>query len=266
MTKLVDKATAQPRLAALMDRAIDTLAGILDDPAVPAAERAELALRLLALGMNGGSPDAGPASGTNPDAILLPMQFVSIPDFLPPELHAMAADTALEMREKFTASTITTDAADFRQSHVLYDDSFPALRDAMVREITAVMPSVFAGLARPAFEPAHLELQMSAHGDGDYFRPHSDAASPQIARREITFVYYFLARQPCGFSGGSLRLYQTWDTLPQRHDPAQFHEVAPQDNMILFFDSHLMHEVTPLSVPSGDFADGRFTLNGWLSR
>jgi len=36
--------------------------------------------------------------------------------------------------------------------------------------------------------------------------------------------------------------------------------------MILFFDSHLIHEVLPLNVPSGEFADGRFTLNGWLNR
>jgi SM-20-related protein len=34
----------------------------------------------------------------------------------------------------------------------------------------------------------------------------------------------------------------------------------------VFFDSHLMHEVLPVSVPSGAFEDWRFTVNGWLHR
>jgi SM-20-related protein len=53
--------------------------------------------------------------------------------------------------------------------------------------------------------------------------------------------------------------------VPQA-DPNQFQDIAPADNMIVFFDSRLMHEVQPLKVPSGAFEDGRFTLNGWLNR
>jgi len=104
------------------------------------------------------------------------------------------------------------------------------------------------------------------HGDGDFFRAHSDAATPEIARREISFAYYFLVRQPRGFSGGTLRLYETIDTAPQRFEPTRFEDVAPEDNMIVFFESRLMHEVLPLHVPTGAFEDGRFTLNGWLHR
>ncbi len=36
--------------------------------------------------------------------------------------------------------------------------------------------------------------------------------------------------------------------------------------MIVFFESRLMHEVLPLHVPSCEFEDVRFTLNGWLHR
>lgn len=250
------------RLESLLDRALDTLEAILNDPSVSAEARADLALRLVALGAAGAPASAQAAAGET----LLPMQFVSIPDFLPPELHAQAVETALRLRDRFEPSTITTDEPDFRRSDVVYDTAFPELREAVLREIEPVLPAVFTGLARTPFAPSHIEMQLSAHGEGDYFRMHSDAASPEIAAREITFVYYFMLRRPRGFSGGTLRLFQTWNGAPPCAERDQFHDIEPTDNSIVFFDSRLMHEVQPLQVPSRAFEDGRFTLNGWLRR
>jgi SM-20-related protein len=41
-------------------------------------------------------------------------------------------------------------------------------------------------------------------------------------------------------------------------------DVEPHNNSILFFPSYVLHEVLPIRCPSGAFADGRFTLNGWV--
>jgi Rps23 Pro-64 3,4-dihydroxylase Tpa1-like proline 4-hydroxylase len=37
-------------------------------------------------------------------------------------------------------------------------------------------------------------------------------------------------------------------------------------NQIVFFPSETLHEVLPVECPSGEFADSRFTVNGWLHR
>lgn len=71
---------------------------------------------------------------------------------------------------------------------------------------------------------------------------------------------------PRGFSGGGLRLFQTYPNTTERYDPAQFRDIQPADNTIVFFASRLMHEVLPVQVPSGEFANWRFAVNGRLHR
>ncbi len=252
----------QQRLAALMDRAIDTLEALLDDPALPAERRADLALRMLdlVLARETDRPAAAPASST------MPPRCFAIPEFLSPELHAAAVETAMQLQDRFVASSVTTAEPGYRRSRVLFEDSLPTLYPAMQQELLDVLPAVCTALLLPAFAPTRVELHMTVHGDGDFFKVHSDAAAPEIARRAVSFAYYFMVRQPCGFSGGALRLYETISTDPPRHEPTRFEDVTPADNMIVFFESRLLHEVLPLHVPSGAFEDGRFTLNGWLHR
>lgn len=252
----------QRRIEALMDRALDTLEALLDDPALTPDRRAELALRLLDIALVG---EPGTAPAPAPVGVLPARCFV-VRDFLPADLHRLAAETAGLLRDRFAASGVTSGEVGYRRSRVVFEDAMPALYQAMRQEIATALPAIGTALLRPGFAPGHVELQMTVHGDGDYFRPHTDSGGTEIARREITFVYYFLLRQPCGFHGGALRLYETVADDPPRYDSARYQDIAPEDNMIVFFDSRLMHEVLPLHVPSGAFEDGRFTLNGWLHR
>ena len=245
------------RLEALMEQSIDTLSAILADPALPAQQRADLALRLLALGL--GTPES-------PDRGVLPVEFVTVRDFLPPEAHAAVVEAALSNRDRFIASTVTTGALDYRKSQVLHAAAFPGVYETIRDEVMAALPAVLESLAYPDFPVASVEMQMTAHGDGAFFKVHQDTGSPDTATRALTYVYYFQVRQPRGFSGGALRLYQTRRGPPVEWDSARFREIEPLDNVIVFFDSCLMHEVMPVNVPSGDFADFRFTLNGWLRR
>jgi Rps23 Pro-64 3,4-dihydroxylase Tpa1-like proline 4-hydroxylase len=253
---------AQLRLAALMDRAIDTLEALLEDPALSADRRADVALRMLNLVLAGEAdvPAGGPA--TPP----MPARCFIIPDFLSPDLHAAAAETALQLREHFVPSSVTGNEPGYRRSRVVYEDSLPMLYEPIRQEIMAVLPAVCTALMLPAFVPSRVELHMTVHGDGDYFKVHNDVASPEIERREISFVWYFMVRQPCGFSGGTLRLYETVKGVLPQPEHTRFEDVTPADNMIVFFESRLMHEVLPLHVRSGAFEDCRFTLNGWLQR
>jgi Rps23 Pro-64 3,4-dihydroxylase Tpa1-like proline 4-hydroxylase len=269
------------RLEALLGQSIDTLSGLLADPQLGAPEKAEIALRLLNLALGsdeGDAPKASPPAPATPAApqflqtsapaqprqILLP-RVVRIPGFLTPaqnrELFALAA----QHQGSFVASGTTTNAEDYRRSRVLYATYFPAMFEAVRSRIIGVLPRVLAELDHGYFWLTEVEMQMTAHHDGGFYKIHDDSGAPVTATRELSYVYYFL-KEPSKFSGGELRLYRTMlgSGSLERGDASE--TVAPQNNLIVFFDSRLMHEIMPVSCPSDAFEDGRFTLNGWLRR
>lgn len=114
-----------------------------------------------------------------------------------------------------------------------------------------------------------FECQLTAHNDGHFYSAHTDFTAntgTRVSLRDLTFVYYF-NRQPKGFSGGELYL---WDHYNDETDPLipspQGKIIEPVCNRLIFFKSKYWHEVRPISCPSGDFMDSRFTLNGWFHK
>jgi SM-20-related protein len=111
------------------------------------------------------------------------------------------------------------------------------------------------------------ESQMTAHNDGHFYTAHTDFLSntgTRVSDRQLTFVYYF-HKEPKGFSGGELFLWDHYDdnVEPKLRAP-QGKLIEPKNNRIVFFDSTLWHEVRPITCPSNEFSDSRFTINGWL--
>jgi len=106
---------------------------------------------------------------------------------------------------------------------------------------------------------------MTASVDGSYFKAHTDAGANETYKRQFTYVYYF-NREPKGFTGGELRIYD--DTIRNGKLAAtlSFHVIEPRHNSIVFFQAAVMHEVMPVYVPSKQFRDSRFTVNGWIER
>jgi Rps23 Pro-64 3,4-dihydroxylase Tpa1-like proline 4-hydroxylase len=43
-----------------------------------------------------------------------------------------------------------------------------------------------------------------------------------------------------------------------------YQSIEPRQNQIVFFPCSTLHEITPVQCGSRDFADSRFTVNGWL--
>ena len=60
------------------------------------------------------------------------------------------------------------------------------------------------------------------------------------------------------------RPVETLRRLEGRVPVATFAEIKPQNNMLLFFPSRHYHEVLPTLCRTDHFADGRFTINGWV--
>jgi len=165
-------------------------------------------------------------------------------------------DSICRNASRFERSTTTTREPNFRKSLVLY--SLPQFFPVFAELIEICMPFVIRTLGKRVFEVRDVELQVTAHNDGDFFKTHTDNGSGKTRRRSISFVYY-LHRLPKPFRGGELILYGS-------SGRGQIQTIEPLNNSILFFRSERSHAVGPVRCPSKKFEDSRFTVNGWVCR
>jgi len=161
----------------------------------------------------------------------------------------------------FISTSNSDNDANYRRSMVLY--TFPEFAELMTKRLNEITPFILTYLRLDSFSPSKVEIQLTLHNDGNYYKIHNDSGSPDCANRVLTFVYYFY-REPKQFSGGELVLYDSKIENNCYVAVSTFKTVKPQNNSIVFFPSYYMHEVLPVSCPSQAFLDSRFTLNGWI--
>lgn len=184
-----------------------------------------------------------------------------IEDFLSPQSYRDLLDYTQQRQFDFTSTTITSQTGQNvvdptrRISQVVYE--LPKFRALFWEKIYDRLPQVRQILGLDQFAVDHAECQLTAHGDGAFFRRHCDSDGQPNAMRTVSYVYYFF-HEPKGFDGGALRLFANED--------ASHVDLTPLNNSIIFFSSNAPHEVLPVSVPSRKFADSRFTINGWIRR
>jgi SM-20-related protein len=148
-----------------------------------------------------------------------------------------------------------------RRSRVLV--AWSPFHELLANRIGTFFPVILEKLQWPSFQVAHIETQLTASNHQEFFKTHSDNGNIAVQSRQLTFVYFF-NREPKAFSGGDLIIYDTV-VRDGYHTPAGPSQVIhPRQNQIVFFPSFCLHEVTTVNCPSCDFADSRFTLNGWL--
>jgi SM-20-related protein len=189
-------------------------------------------------------------------------------EFLAPEEWRPLLQFAADQEPQFQGSRVISPQSDqgvadpnYRRSRVLFQPGrFEAL---MAERLRFYFPRILAALKIPPFVIKQFEVQLTASNDGEFFRMHNDN-STQVGRA-ITFVLFFFA-EPQAFSGGTLRLYDTRSVNGQLTATRSFVEITPRQNMIVFFPSHFLHEVTTISCPDRTFGSSRFTLNGWIHR
>lgn len=201
----------------------------------------------------------------NPKSKFFPAQYWQIDNFLPPEQYQQVLDTAFSKQQQFKNSQTVTKEDSYRQSSVLPGKYFSELYYSMKSKVLDALPSALSNLEHPQFDVSHVEMQMTAHNDGCFYKVHSDAGSAKTKTRELTYVYYFY-QEPKAFGGGELKIYDTKIINGKviREDNSKI--VEPLNNSIVFFNSRCKHEVLPIACPSGQFEASRFTLNGWLRR
>ncbi len=200
-----------------------------------------------------------PPPAENPPVIKA--RALRLENFLSEEEHAALLHYAIANEKNFVSTRVETDDVDYRASAVLYE--FPHFAALMRERVTASLPRLFSHFGMTPFVPSTIESQLTAHNDGHFYRVHNDNGSAGTATRALSYVYYF-NRQPRGFAGGALRLYDTRVENSFYVQASSFTDLEPVDNSIVFFLPYFMHEVLPVACPSKAFADSRFTINGWL--
>ncbi len=179
------------------------------------------------------------------------MNFFRVENFLHQHENEQILSWAIANEDNFTKSSITTQVEDYRRSKVAFD--FPC-KDLIVERVLALLPVVTKALGVELIALELVECQMTAHGDGDYFKVHSDHSNdPRCANRLISYVYYF-HNQPLAFVGGELAIYDSESSV----------HIQPANNTLVCFPSSCLHEVLPVCCCNGRFEDSRFTVNGWL--
>lgn len=106
-----------------------------------------------------------------------------------------------------------------------------------------------------------LVIDLTSHGDEDFFDTHSDL-NPANPIRQLSYVYYFHTL-PKIFEGGELHLFDT-DPFTQTHN-SRSTCIQPIHNRLIIFPSYVYHRVCKISLDSNTPADCRHSLNGWHS-
>jgi SM-20-related protein len=198
----------------------------------------------------------------------LPARCVVLDEFLAPQELEQLMRFTVEHEADFRTSEVVSPRSEggminyeHRRSRVLMD--LAQHQELIQDRIKGVLPQVLQKLGMNEFSIADVETQITASNDGDFFRFHSDNGSERVSARHLTFVYFF-HREPRQFEGGELRIHDAQLEGGTYVSEGSYQTIVPRQNQIVFFPCELMHEITPVKCPSGLFADGRFTLNGWL--
>jgi Rps23 Pro-64 3,4-dihydroxylase Tpa1-like proline 4-hydroxylase len=137
-------------------------------------------------------------------------------------------------------------------------------RDYVDEWVDALLPV----LGVDAFQIEDIELQVTRHRIGGYYRCHHDVSRREASRR-VTLVHY-LFDAPRPFRGGDLLLYDT-DVAGLRTDTNRFTRVPPASNRAVWFPSCVAHEVTEVRAMDLDSAATdapsqwpRVALNCWI--
>jgi SM-20-related protein len=168
----------------------------------------------------------------------------------------------LASEAQFQPSATHDARSDYRHSLVMNPP--PELVHPDVGRVRSITPDVLPELRVQPIVVGIVEAQITASIDGSFFGVHTDADRVKVPKRYLTYVYYF-NRQPKGFSGGELRIY---DDVLRNNKLARgdtFQTIEPLHNRLVLFWARTMHEVMPVRVASQAFADARFTVNGWVN-
>ena len=138
-------------------------------------------------------------------------------NFLSTEEHQRVLDFALAGEDGFGDSGVIDqhgrDQKDygFRKSRTLSGSPLDAIWPLFDHRLRGILAYVRKELGVRWFPLGEVERQLTAHSGGGFFAPHVDTGHSLTVSRRISCVYYFHS-SPRRFTGGELKLYDSWVT------------------------------------------------------
>ena len=196
--------------------------------------------------------------------MLLPVAIID--DFLGAQQAGALLDFALAHESAFVPSAISAKGESVVNPATRHSLSFSGDLDAAIAPLAAAIieacPRLKAQTGCSDFGGDLSDLGLVAHCDGHLFKRHVDTTTGlnrmlTPADRVLSLVYY-LHREPKAFAGGDLVMHALIG--------AQRQVITPRHDRLVAFPSMAPHEVEPISLPSNNFADARFSVVCWLGR
>lgn len=190
-----------------------------------------------------------------------PTPFVLQRNFLTAEEHHGLIPYVLKHRNEFLPSGVGEKGEldqEYNSSLTLHRPE--GINQLFCRIVENSMDQILPFLLVLPFSIKHIQVEIKAYCDGDFFKVHSDCTPWN--KRLINFGYFF-HRQPRAFSGGDFILYDT-DPVKEEYNPMALTRIIPEDNCIIFYPSAAFHEAIQVHCQGGDFADSRFVVVGHI--
>ena len=182
---------------------------------------------------------------TPTQGLLTPSSFAMASDALPSEIHRALVGHVLAQD-----ASISTPAQD--GAHEL---RLGPLEGPAIKELRSLIHKSCAAVGLTQSSEIDLQLQLFALGDGNavWWEPNSD---------NILIMVYHCFKQPKGFSGGGVRLFDSklQDSLHRAAKP--FRDIEIDDNSALFFPSGVVSAGLPIRCQSNASNDRLFVLLG----
>jgi SM-20-related protein len=194
----------------------------------------------------------------------LPLPHKIIRGYLAADAHAAALAWALASGAGFEPAKLEGGLVDPEVRRASSTRDLGPIAAALREKLLAQTAELTHELRLTPFTIAEIELELVAYGDQACFVRHTDTYTGTASARGdrmLSAVYYF-HREPKGFGGGALRLHHFG---PETAQGAHV-DIEAEQNSLVVFPSWGPHEVLPVRVPSGDFADSRFAVNAWVYR
>lgn len=189
--------------------------------------------------------------------------YMHVENFLDEDLSQQILAYAIDHKDIYTQSQIGKEGKVNEKVRISHVTRELGPWEAVIQEkIEAFYPQIRQGLGMTDFNRRkNFEIELAAHDDGAFFKPHIDMRLGETGDRVISAVYY-MHGTPKNFTGGGLKIYPN-EIFPGDDEPVV---LEPTHNSLAVFQSYVYHEVLPISCPSGDFKDYRFAINCWIHK
>lgn len=204
-----------------------------------------------------------PRQESAPHSRLRHARYLVIDDFLCPAEHKDMLVLATASEQNFTAGTVVGDHPEHRQNLVIPSFGESAHAKLIQNRVLVWYPVLAKALGVPVVPVGAVESQLTAARSRQFYKLHADLGPD--CPRELSCIYYIF-RQPRGFAGGELRLYDCLEQGGGSRPADTFEVVDPVSNRLVAFPSSEFHEAMPVRCPSGQFADSRFAITTWIHR